>query len=150
MHWLTLLFPIGYVVYCIIRDRPREQAQMKKRISDSFVALLRCPQTGQPLVTDWTISVSDEMRQQLYWPLTHDIVHTIVTTKEPPQESRFLYRCVECQIGRKEITGTVEITIDYVNAANGLDLHYHFVPVKLTLGDDGISKTWAVIAVEHA
>lgn len=149
MHWLTLLFPIAYTIFLIIRDRPRDKEQMKKRISDSLVALLRCPQTGQPLVTDWTISVSDEMRQQLYWPLTHDIVHTIVTTKEPPQESRFFYRCTDCQIGGKQITGTVDVIIDYVNAANGLDLHYHFVPVHLTLECAGSDKGWTLTEVRH-
>lgn len=149
MRWLTLLFPIFYVVYLIIRDRPRDRAQMKERISNSFVALLRCPQTGQPLVTDWTISVSDDMRQQLYWPLTHDIVHTITTTTEPPQESRFIYRCTECQVGDKVITGTVEVTIDYVNSANGLDLHWHYVPVRLKLEVIGPMKGWRLTEVQH-
>ena len=80
---------------------------------------------------------------------SHHVIHCR-PTEASPQESRFIYRCVDCQMRRKEITGTVEVTIDYVNAANGLDLHYHFVPVKLTLGDDGAGKAWAVIAVEHA
>lgn len=149
MHWLTLIFPIAFVVYLALRDRSRDKERMKTRISDSFVALLRCPQTGQPLVMDWSISVSDEMRQQLYWPLTHDIVHTIAITKEPPQESRFFYRCVDCEISSKQITGTVDIIIDYVNTANGLDLHYHFVPVYLTLGCSGSGKGWVLTEVRH-
>lgn len=149
MYWLTSFFPIILAVYFTIRDHSRYKAQREQLISDSFVALLRCPQTGQPLVTDWTISVSDEMRQQLYWPLTHDIVHTMAITKEPSQESRFFYRCVDCQIGSKRITGTVHIIIDYVNAANGLDLHYHFVPVHLTLDHVGSGKGWALTEVRH-
>lgn len=148
MHWLTLIFPIVFVVYLIIRDRPRDKARMIKRISDSFVALLRCPQTGQPLVTDWPISVSDDMRQKLYWPLNHDIVHTIATTKKPPQKNWFFYRCVDCQTGSKKITGTVDVIIDYVNAANGLDLHYRLVPVHLTI-ECIPDKGWVLTEVRH-
>lgn len=149
MNWLCVVFPLVAVIYFMIRDLPNTRQQIKKRASDSLVALLRCPQTGQPLVTDLNISVSDDMRRQLYWPLTHDIVHTIATTDVPPQESRFLYRCTDCQIGSKVITGTVDIIIDYSNVTNGLDLHYHFVPVKLRLELAGPDKGWTLTDVSH-
>lgn len=148
MHWLIgFLFFFAAGIYLSIR-RPVND-QLKRKAGDSLAALLRCPQTGQPLVTDWTISVSDDMRQQLYWPLTHDIVHTITTTTEPPQESRFIYRCTECQVGDKVITGTVDVVIDYVNTANGLDLHWHFVPVRLKLEVIGPMKGWRLTEVQH-
>ena len=149
MHWLALLIPIAVYLFIVLRDAPHGQQQMKQKVADSLVALLECPQTGKPLVTDWTISVSDEMRQQLYSPLTHDIVHTITTTKKAPQESRFIYRCVSCHIGSKEIAGTVEITIDYVNKSCNLDLHYHFAPVQLQLTLAGAGKGWELSQVKH-
>ena len=148
MHWLIgFLFFFAAGIYLSSRRPVKEQ--LKRKAGDSLAALLRCTQTGQPLVTDWTISVSDEMRRQLYWPLSHDIVHTIATTAEPPQESRFVYRCTECQVGDKVITGTVDVIIDYVNAANGLDLHWHFVPVRMKLEVIGPMKGWALTEVQH-
>lgn len=112
-----------------------------------MVSMVKCTQTGQLMPLDWQVKLPDEMRQRLYYPLTHDIVHTICTTKEKPQVSRFDYHCLSHAEYKNVISGEVTVDIDYVNVANGLDLHHHNVVLHIEWTFEN-GRGWYVSAVD--
>ena len=83
--------------------------------------------------TEPQFSVSGEMRQKLMYPLTQAQVLTIYNTEHEVEESYFKYELYSHLYHNKaSVSVTVHVTIDYRDTANGLDIHFKRVPVRIT------------------
>lgn len=143
---------IGFAAYFILsmlNMNKKQKMKEKHSIESSMVSMTECIHMGKLIVTDWSVYISSEMRAKLYYPLTHDIVHMLSTAQEKAQLQRHSYRCVNVERDDNNITGQVEINIDYVNPALALDLHYHKVVLTICWSYEN-GTGWYVSSVEHS
>ncbi len=143
-----LIGSIPFIVLTLWRANKYEKQMQKHSIESSLVAMVEGTQTGRLIKTDWTVFIPAHMRTMLYYPLTHDLVHTISTTKASPQLKQFTYHCIHYEKYKNTIIGQVKINIDYVNTALNLDLHYHNVVLTIQWTFEN-GKGWCVSSVEH-
>ena len=108
-----------------------------------LVTLVEQAHRHESFCVDPPISVSGEMRQKLMYPLTQEQVLTIYNTKHEPEESYFKYELYSHLYYGTSLSVTVRITIDYRDTANGLDIHFKRVPMRIT-ADKG-----EIISVTH-
>lgn len=143
-----LIGTAAFVLFTLWRSRNQGKQMIKHSIESTMVSITECIQSGKLIKADWIIHIPDAMRTKLYYPLTHEIVHIICTTKETPQLKQFTYRCLGHEEKGRFISGQVEISIDYVNSAVGLDLHYHNIILTIQWTFEN-GKGWYVSSVEH-
>lgn len=145
---IMTIFIIGYTLYLMLRDIPKWRRWHKETIPQQLVALVRQAHSGLPFCTEFNISVSADMRQQLLYPLTQDQVEIIKSTAYPVQEKKFEYTLSSFKSVDDELSGTVLVNIRYRDDSKELDLSFSDVPITLCCTakpGDG----WKLSAVEH-